>query len=377
MNKHYPIIVIGAGVAGVAAAHELKKQHQDFVIISREIGGRILASTDGNVNYSACIIGGDNTNIIKRLKLTRRIKLEQVIFHGDGPAGWSSAWQQLVPLGKIYYYALWFRRKYHIWQKHSVNIGQRQAMIRDRELYALYQISAAEWLGKKNIGSFAQEYLAPIVRMCTFSELTDISAFDFLHIAMYLTVPVYEFVYDQTKFFEGLEPLIIKDRVTRIESAEPFHIITASGQSYTAERVILAVPPEVAQELTPFNYDKLPKKATMYHLRGQIKSIYTGGHLHIFRSPENEVFIWPQVDGSYLCYRLKANEDFGNLFDGAVEIIAKHSWDPAFWMGGTSLLDVTLKSGLFLAGDYNVVGVEDAYLSGIAAANACLAALRR
>ena len=77
MEKHYPIIVIGAGAAGIAAASELKKHGKEFIIISPDIGGRILTSADGRVNYSACIIGGDNANIAQRVTLTRRIKLEK------------------------------------------------------------------------------------------------------------------------------------------------------------------------------------------------------------------------------------------------------------------------------------------------------------
>jgi hypothetical protein len=244
----------------------------------------------------------------------------------------------------------------------------------DHELLDLYRTPAREWLQKKNLEIFTQDYIAPIVRMCTFSELADISAFDFLHIAMYLTVPVYEFAYNQKQFTDGLEDHIFQARVERIETGNQLNIYTSSGQALTADQLIIAVPPEIAQQLITFQYDKKPKLSVMYHVRGQLKKELISDRLHIFRAPENNLFLWPQSDGSYLCYRMTDDSDFSDLFDGAVDVITKRIWDPAFWMGGTSLLGVQLKPGIFLAGDYNVVGMEDAYISGIAAARACLTA---
>ncbi|MBW3021430.1 NAD(P)-binding protein, partial [Candidatus Woesearchaeota archaeon] len=49
--KTYNTIIIGGGISGLACARTLSdKKHKDFLLISKDIGGKILESKDGNAS---------------------------------------------------------------------------------------------------------------------------------------------------------------------------------------------------------------------------------------------------------------------------------------------------------------------------------------
>ena len=74
-------IIIGGGISGLACAKRLQKFNKDFLIISKNIGGRILTSNDGSVNYGAFFVCSDYDNVLKYVKLKNRIKLSDFCFH--------------------------------------------------------------------------------------------------------------------------------------------------------------------------------------------------------------------------------------------------------------------------------------------------------
>jgi len=76
-------IVIGAGISGLACARRLQQFDKDFLIISNDIGGRILTSEDGLVNYGAFFVCSDYYNMLNFVKLKYRIKLSDFCFHDN------------------------------------------------------------------------------------------------------------------------------------------------------------------------------------------------------------------------------------------------------------------------------------------------------
>jgi hypothetical protein len=78
-----------------------------------------------------------------------------------------------------------------------------------------------------------------------------------------------------------------------------------------------------------------------------------------------------QEDGSTVFCSASESPDFAKYF--ADWTVDDHVvWDPAFHLLGDVLLDCEQAPGLFLIGDHNVCTLEDAYITGVYAANRIL-----
>ena len=76
-------------------------------------------------------------------------------------------------------------------------------------------------------------------------------------------------------------------------------------------------------------------------------------------------------DGTYLLYHQGERPSLDEFFKDP-EIIAHHYWNPAGTINGHNLIESNRGNNLYLIGDYNVAGLEDAYITGIYAANQIL-----
>jgi len=80
-DKIYDTIIIGAGISGLACAKKLSKNGEDFLVLSKDIGGRILTSEDESANYGAFFVCSDYNNVLKYVTLKSRIRLRDFCFH--------------------------------------------------------------------------------------------------------------------------------------------------------------------------------------------------------------------------------------------------------------------------------------------------------
>ena len=67
-STNYDLIIIGGGISGLACAKNLTKHDKAFIIISKDIGGRILTSKDKTANYGAFFVCSDYHHILKHVK---------------------------------------------------------------------------------------------------------------------------------------------------------------------------------------------------------------------------------------------------------------------------------------------------------------------
>ena len=57
-------IIIGGGVSGMACGRTLHAHGKDFILLTKEMGGRMLTSQSHQINYGASYVTSDYENVL-------------------------------------------------------------------------------------------------------------------------------------------------------------------------------------------------------------------------------------------------------------------------------------------------------------------------
>lgn len=376
MKTRHDIIIIGAGMAGLGCAHRLAKAKRDFLVITEDVGGRLTTSADGRINYGACFVLESYRHILRFVTLGERLAPFHFELHGVRKHPYHLVGMARYPLqtARIFRYLLRFKKKYAHFQKQCESHSQKEVFESDQELMALYTTTAIEYARTHGIENVAREYMAQGVYACTFLPLSKVSAFDFLRLGLALVSKSYEFVFDKEK---ALRPIraILKDRVVSIKkTGDGYDVTTEKGKTFFGTHGVIATQPQEARKLVPIAKIKKGSNAFLFHVRGRLKNKWSAGQFEFFNPASKMIFFRTQADGTTIFYTRDSKPNLNDFFDEP-KIIFRKYWRPAFAIQGEVLTESDRGENLFLAGDYNTIGLEDSYITGIYAANRILSAV--
>jgi hypothetical protein len=262
-----------------------------------------------------------------------------------------------------------FRLHYEPFKKACLTASQAEAIRADPLLHDLYREPAPDFVERHRIGAVSRHYLEPAIRATGFTTLTELTAFTLLVGVLPIVVPMFEYRFDLDALVAGFEEAIVLDSVTSLTPAPGgFSIRTRTGAGVDAANIVVATPSDVAAGLLDLGPIKRPISAYMILVRGNLRRPWSTAPYSVF-PPGDEIFaIARQAGGSTLVSAATGDPDLARLF-GTWEVVERHHWDPAFHLGGDALLECELQPGLYLIGDHNVCDLEDAYLTGLVAAN--------
>ncbi len=369
MSLDHEILIVGGGVAGLACLQELSASGHGVHLISKDIGGRLCTSKNGKVNYGAYVLPTTDTMIESLIERTERVHLSHIVFHAKGK-GYSIIsvlryWKELVGFLPFLFF---YRRRYRDFRAYATKHGTLKAFKAFPKIYALHQTSALDFIQSKGIQQLTDRFLEEPVWMCTFAKLKDLNAFDFMHIAMYLNANIHKFQSRVDQRQESLQSHISIEEVTQIKETPTRVTVTlADGQKRTCRHLVLATPYEVTRTLINVKHDRTPCTSYLFHVRGTLKPRYADADLELFQETNSTIFLSVEADGTIIFYSTKAHPDFDIYFERH-DIIASRHWDPAFYLGGSTLIDPEYSPRITLAGDFNIVGMEDTYRTGVFAA---------
>lgn len=368
--KEYDVIIIGGGVAGLACANKLKGK-KDFLLITEDIGGRIAESEDGKYNYGAYFIGEDYKNFRKFARKKQRIRLSEIEVHKK-KLRWHllDLFKHPVEVARLLLEIWRFDAYYRNFREDSLVKPQDELIRRNEYFNRLYRMTAKELIKELRIEKIFEKYLNPLMKACTFSEPSKYSAFEMLHYARYIQIPIYRFSFLKNKMTKGLGNLIVFDKIKKIKYGKDCYLVEGK-EKYKATTVVVATSPAISQKLLNLRKIKKPASCYMFHLKGTISDKWKHCDFDLFQADNNIYALAKQSDGSYLLCSKKSRVNFKKCFKN-YEMIKKIYWEKAFHMNGNVLWKMEQKKNLYLIGDHNVCGLEEAFITGICAANKIL-----
>jgi len=368
-------IVIGAGIAGEACARRLSEAQRPFHVISENLGGRISRSQDDSVNMGAYYVRGDYEHVNQLVEHGRHInKLTTHRHDSDGShTPWNSRLLLHLPQAARFLHQLRaFQRHYQALKDSCLTESQAQAIRSDPYLWRLYRQPATEFIEQHRLGAAARHYLGPGLHATTFLRLDELTAFTLLMGALPLLVPIFEFTYRADQDADWAQSALM-DTVTGITPDQHrYRVDTRHSGAFIADVVVLATPSDVSQRLLDLPNTKGPVAIHSFQLEGKLRDRWARADINLFAEDDPVCAVARQANGSIL---LCSHEEQPRFDDYLIswEVIEHRSWNPAFNLVGDTLLECEQSPNLYVVGDHNICGLEDAYLTGLYAANQIVA----
>ena len=158
-------------------------------------------------------------------------------------------------------------------------------------------------------------------------------------------------------------------------SQRRYRVDTRRSGAFIADVVVLATPPDVSRRLIGLPEIKGPVAVHSFQLEGKLRDQWARADINLFAEDEPVCAVARQANGSILLCSREAQPAFADYLT-SWEVIEHHHWNPAFNLVGNTLLECEQSPNLYVVGDHNICGLEDAYITGLYAANQILAGRR-
>ena len=364
-------IVIGAGISGLACAGQLENNSEEFILISNNVGGRILPSKDGETNYGAFFVCSDYYNVLQYVTCKDRIRLSDFCFHENKdyyPLYSLKIINYLNQFVKIIKILHKFKKHLHNLRKNSKIMSQKKAIESDSYLYDLYMKNGYDFVSEQNLLEGTDVYLSKALYSTTFSRIDEMNAFSFLQFLLPLITPIYTFYFDKEQMTHPFQDKIIIDTVNTIRYKDKRYLIKTKKGSYQAKNIILATEITWSYQYANIREFNKPVKTNMLHIRATPKQMIKTKKYHLFSPSNNVQAIADLQDGTYLLY-YKNESPLLQVYFNNPRIIYQKQWNPAGIINGHQLIECDRGNNMYIIGDYNIAGLEESFITGIYGAN--------
>jgi len=375
LNPLHETVIIGGGIAGLACGRQLQDRQRPFLLITEEVGGRICTSADGTVNLGAYYVTSDYRHVNRFVDRGRRINRRDTLRgdqHGSFTRSDSSALLHLPQTLRFLRLMRDFHRRYETFKQDCLQISQAEAIKGDPLLWDLYREPALRFIQRHRIEHIAKSYLAPLAHGTGFISLDRLTAFAMLVGALPIIIPMFEYTFRSDLLMAGFEEALLIDSVTAVTPVGSRYTIQTRGNgSFSADNVVVATPIHVSAELLSLGPIKHPISGHMFLVSGDLRQPWSRATYSLFPHGDSTLSIAQQANGSTLFCSVHEHPDFDKYFT-TWEVGEHKHWNPAFHLDGDALLECEQRAGLYLVGDHNVCNLEDAYVTGVYAANRIL-----
>jgi glycine/D-amino acid oxidase-like deaminating enzyme len=374
--RSHETVIIGGGIAGLACARRLHDGGRSFLLITENIGGRIRRSTDGAVNLGAYYVRSDYHHVNRFVDRGRQIKRRQIlrgIRDGSFTRSDLPLLRYLPQTVRFVRLMREFRHHYEDFKQDCLRMSQAEAIRSNPLLWDLYREPATRMIKRLRIDDHARLYLAPVMHGTGFTSVDRVTAFSLLVGVLPTIIPMFEYTFRFDLITAGFEKAVLLDSVTEVTpTGGRYSIETRTSGTLAADHVVVATPIDVSARLLELGPVKRPIYAHTFIVKGNLRHPWTRSPFSLFPEGDPTFGIARQSGGSILFCSTSENPDFDKHFT-SWEVVEHHHWNPAFHFEGDPLLECEQRPGLYVIGDHNVCDLEDAYITGVYAANRILA----
>lgn len=374
--KKTDTLIIGGGVSGLACARELKAANKDFVLITKVLGGRIHAESAGSeVPYGTAYVCEDYYNMIPftdKATSGKRDASNYYFFDGkDYISIYSLKNITLIPSLLRFKKILKKFRQHIIDYRAAMTEKSLKEIFEDDEfLNYTWTTPAKDFIREHKLEKLDQFLVNPIVATTTYAESDEINTAYYLGMALPLIAKTWraDFRHTLERMTENIKDEIKIGEVTELKKLDDgtFNVSTSVGE-FNAKNIVLAAPQKHLKNLYP-NLPKPWKQVDIHvmNVHGTRKEPFVGKPVVFLRSREhNGVYtLFGVKDGVDLVYSKEKDPDLSRYYS-EYKIVKDVYWDPVMNVPDSTLIDNKLEDHVYLAGDYNISGLEEAFVSGM------------
>lgn len=383
MSEPVEAVIVGGGISGLACARKLREQTATFFLITDHLGGRMYHSDDGAMNFGATYVNEDYHRVLRYVGRQMPLRGRDTVFEQGGRLTTLYRWQNVCSMRPILR-ALWrlseFRRALKVFRRDAERVPLRELRSKHPLIDRYSRQPAEEFIDELGLRRIDEQYVGLVFRSTAFAAPSEATALFYLGSALPLVVRTWIADFRQTdqQLTAGYRDRIVLDRVVGLERCgDHFEVHTQRGAVYPAKSVVIAAPYRDAAAFYPVPKPYRSTSATMLFVRGHRRSPYQNRRVVVFGpSPTGMTSIWDQGHGWDQVYALCSQPKLSEVYE-TYELLQAVSWKTAIVLSDAHWVPLELEPGVYLAGDYNICGLEDSFVTGVCAANHVLRPARR
>lgn len=371
----FETVVIGGGVSGMACGMTLHANGNDFVLLTKEVGGRMLTSRSHLVNYGASYVTSDYENVLPLMGGGKPIRTSDCYFFHHGRLSNFYSLRTLrssASLVRLLVRVRDYRQRLRKLRRRALHEQQVDILASDPVLSEYVRTPAKSLVEKLGLQDLNDRYFAPLFHSTGFIEYDQSNAFHYLDNLMPLVCRTY--VADHSRCCEtmpqGWQHRIRIEAVEGLTKVGPNNFLVKTGRAtYRTRHVVLALPYKEAIPFWPVPDPGHNIPIHVIELTGERRPPFCDEDIVFFRPEEHDITIlWKQLTGSDVIFS-KTSEPTLDRYYSRFRIVRKIHWETAAVLSGETWVAQDLGDGLYLASDYNICGLEDAFITGVYAAN--------
>ncbi|MBI4448646.1 NAD(P)-binding protein [Candidatus Woesearchaeota archaeon] len=373
--KRIKTLIIGGGVSGMACGKKLNETGEEFLLVSKAMGGRMLTSQSHIVNYGASYITSEYKHTWPFMSGRERIWIHQCQFFDEKELTTfycKRTLRSLWPLIKLYFIARDFKHRLRALRKMALYEEQQDVLASDTVLSRYVKLPAKEFIIKNGLGDLNEVFFSPLFYSTGFIDYTESNTFHYLDCLMEVFCRIY--VADHSHcckdLMQGWEDRVIMETVRLLKKTKDGRYLVRTNKSvYSARNVVLAIPYKDAHRLYPVPKPERNVPIYTFEIKGQRKKVYSHKPIVFFKPLVDDITIlWRQRNGNDIAYSKFSKPKLDDYY-ASHKIVKRIYWPTGTVISGSKWVPQILDKGLYLASDYNILGLEDAFITGVFAAN--------